>query len=308
MNVLITGGAGFIGSNLVDGYLEKGHEVIVVDDLSSGKRQNLNSKTRFYQLDIQDQEIEKIFKEHEIYLVNHHAAQIDVRKSVSDPIFDAKINVFGLLNILENCIKYKVKKFILASSGGVLYGEPEDLPAREDYPLVPLSPYGVTKLMAEKYLHYYHQIHGLDYTILRYGNVYGPRQDPWGEAGVVAIFINKLLKREHPTIYGDGEQVRDYVYVGDVVRANLLATARESREAYNIGTGSPTSVNELLKRLQGIMGSDLDPIYEPKRSGEIYKNYVEAQKAKDGLGWEPEAEIDEGLRKTVEFFRKGLKG
>lgn len=306
MKILVTGGAGFIGSNLVDAYIKEGHEVIVVDDLSTGKLKNLNPEARFYRLDIQDPEIEGIFKEHKIDLVNHHAAQIDVRRSVSDPIYDAKINVLGLLNIIQNCIKYGVKKFILASSGGVLYGEPEILPAREDYPLIPLSPYGVTKLMAEKYLHYYHKIYGLDYTILRYSNVYGPRQDPFGEAGVIAIFINRLLKGEHPTIFGDGEQLRDYVYVADVTRANLLATTRGDGEAYNIGTGIATSVNDLLEKLQVIMGCHLDPVYETKRPGEIYRSYLDYRKVREGLGWEPEIGIDDGLRRTVEYFRKGV--
>ncbi|HAV43633.1 TPA: UDP-glucose 4-epimerase [bacterium] len=302
MNVLVTGGAGFIGSNLVDAYLGRGDDVVIVDDLSSGKKENINPKAKFYHLDIQDPGIEEIFKEHKIDLVNHHAAQIDVRKSVVDPILDARINIIGLLNILQNCIQYGTKKVIFASSGGVVYGEPEILPAREDYPLIPLSPYGVTKLTTEKYLYYYHNTYGLDYTILRYGNVYGPRQDPYGEAGVIAIFINKLLKRETPTIYGDGEQVRDYIYVGDVVKANLLVSAEGSTEAFNIGTGIPTSVNKLLKKVQGVMDCYLDPIYGPKRPGEIYRSYLECQKAKEYLGWTAEVGLEEGLKKTLEFF------
>jgi UDP-glucose 4-epimerase len=302
MRVLVTGGAGFIGSNLVDAYLDEGHEVIIIDDLSTGKRENINPRATFYKMDIQDPRIEEVFREEKIELVNHHAAQIDVRRSIKDPIFDAKVNVVGLLNLLERSVKYRVKKFIFASSGGVVYGEGDTLPAKETHPLDPLSPYGITKLIAEHYLHYYHTTHHLDYTVLRYGNIYGPRQDPSGEAGVVAIFINNILKGKEPVIFGDGEQLRDYVYIEDAVRANLLCTTKGEGEVFNLGTGVGTSVNALLERIQEIMGTELQPTYKPRREGEIYRNYLDSTKAREILGWQTRVDLDEGLRRTVKFF------
>jgi UDP-glucose 4-epimerase len=304
MKVLITGGAGFIGSNLVDGYLTEGYEVVVVDDLSTGKRENVNPKATFYEIDIQNPALEEVFKKEKIDIVNHHAAQIDVRRSVKDPIFDAKVNVIGLLNLLELCIKHDVKKFIFASSGGVIYGETENLPVKETHPLLPLSPYGITKMVAEHYLRYYYTVYNLNYTVLRYGNVYGPRQDPFGEAGVVAIFINNLLEGKEPVIFGDGEQLRDYIYVEDIVRANLLCTARGNADIFNLGTGIGTSVNLLLHKLQRIMGTDLQPIYKPPREGEIYKNYIDSDKAAKILGWEAKISLEEGLKRTVDFFKR----
>ncbi len=229
MKILVTGGAGFIGSNLVDGFLAAGHEVVVVDNLSSGKRQNLNAGARFYELDIGDPGLGEVFARERFDLVNHHAAQIDVRHSVTDPQSDARTNILGLLNIMENCRRHGVRGVVFASSGGVVYGEPSRLPATETFPKGPLSPYGVSKLASEFYLCYYAQVMGIPYVTLRYGNVYGPRQDPHGEAGVVAIFGEKLLRGETPVIYGDGEQLRDYVFVGDVVRANLLAIGAPGR-------------------------------------------------------------------------------
>ncbi len=223
MKVLVTGGAGFIGSHIVDKLIEEGYEVIVVDDLSSGKEKNINKKAKFYRLNIQDSGLESVFQKEEPDYVNHHAAQIDVRRSVSYPILDAKINVLGTINLLQNCLKYKTRKVIFASSGGAIYGEQQVFPAPENHPLRPISPYGITKLVAEHYLYYYKTIYELDYMSLRYANVYGPRQDPFGEAGVIAIFIKKMLNEEQAIINGDGEQTRDFVYVEDVARANLLA-------------------------------------------------------------------------------------
>lgn len=304
MKVLVTGGAGFIGSNIVDAYLDKGYDVVIIDDLSTGKRENINPRATFYELDIQDEAIEEVFSKERIDIVNHHAAQIDVRSSIKDPIFDARINVIGLLNILERCVKYKIKKFIFASSGGVIYGEPETLPAKESHPLIPLSPYGITKLIAEHYLHYYYTIHQLDYTIFRYGNIYGPHQDPHGEAGVIAIFINALLNGRKPVIFGVGEQLRDYVYIEDIVRANLISTKIKGRGIFNLGTGIGTSVNALLNRIQKIMGTDLKPIYRPKRAGEIYKNYLDSTRAREFLGWQAKVDLDEGLKRTIDFFVK----
>ncbi len=313
MKILVTGGAGFIGSNLVDGLLAAGHEVVVVDNLSSGKRINLNPAARFYELDIGDPGLSDVFAREGIDLVSHHAAQIDVRHSVADPQFDARTNILGLLNILENCRRYEIKGVVFASSGGVVYGEPSQLPATETFPKGPLSPYGVSKLASEFYLCYYAQVMGLPYVTLRYGNVYGPRQDPHGEAGVVAIFGEKLLRGETPVIYGDGDQVRDYVFVEDVVRANLLALQRLlgpvcgaapggcaiNDFAFNIGTGQGASVNELFTLLKEITGFQGEATHGPERTGELRRIYLDAGKARDVLGWTPQFSFKEGLRRTV---------
>lgn len=318
MRILVTGGAGFIGSNVVDALLEEGHEVVVVDNLTSGKRENLNPAARFYEMDICDPGLEDVFRQERFDYVNHHAAQIDVRHSVADPVDDARTNILGLLNILENCRKYGVKGVIFASSGGVVYGDPSRLPVTENHPKGPQSPYGVSKLTSEFYLAYYAAVMNLPYIALRYANVYGPRQDPHGEAGVVAIFGLKMLKGETPVIYGDGEQVRDYVYVGDVVRANLLALRRlqEGRLscrdggcaindfAYNIGTGSGTTVNRLFNMLKEITGFTGEPEYGRERKGELRRVYLDASKAKSELGWEPQVDLREGLRLTVNYLSK----
>lgn len=271
--ILVTGGAGFIGSQVVDALIDKGYRVVVVDDLSTGKEENLNPKAQFCRMDICDHKLREIFAK-EIKWVNHHAAQIDVRKSVADPKEDACINIHGLPNILENCVRYRVKGVVFASSGGVVYGEPVKLPVAENYAKRPLSPYGVSKLCSEYYLYYYHRVHGLPYIALRYGNVYGPRQDPYGEAGVVAILTGKMLAGETPTIFGDGKQLRDYVFVEDIAKANLLAMRSLERasspnsiddQAYNIGTGVGTSVNELFAHLKEIIGFQGRASYGPER-------------------------------------------
>ena len=319
MKILVTGGAGFIGSNLVDGLLGAGHEVAVVDNLSSGKRENLNPGARFYDLDIGDRGLQEVFARERFDLVDHHAAQIDVRHSVVDPQFDARTNILGLLNIMENCRRYGVRGVVFASSGGVVYGEPARLPAVETFPKGPLSPYGVSKLASEFYLCYYAQVIGIPYLTMRYGNVYGPRQDPHGEAGVVAIFGEKLLRGETPVIYGDGEQLRDYVFVGDVVRANLLAMERLAGGvcgadpggcaindfAFNIGTGCGASVNELFAILKEITGFQGEADHGPERAGELRRVYLDASKARQSLGWEPQVTLREGLRRTVESLQQG---
>ena len=303
MKILVTGGAGFIGSNVVDAYIEKGYEVVVVDDLSSGKKENLNKKAKFYKLDICDKALEEVFEEG-IDIVNHHAAQVDVRKSIADPAFDARINIEGSLNILENCRKYKIKKIIFASSGGVIYGECGSVPPNEDSPISPISPYGVSKYAMECYLSSYEKIYGLKYTALRYGNVYGPRQDPYGEAGVVAIFSGKMLNNEEVNIFGDGEQVRDYVYVGDVVKANILCLENSDNEIFNIGTGKSTSVNRLFSEMKELTHYSKEAVYKPARPGELMRSSLDVGKAEQKLGWKAEVNLREGLKNTIEFFRE----
>ncbi|MFB6286683.1 MAG: NAD-dependent epimerase/dehydratase family protein, partial [Candidatus Bipolaricaulia bacterium] len=282
--VLVTGGAGFVGSHVVDAYLEAGYRVIALDDLSSGKRSNLRDDVPFYEADLNDPSVVEILRSEGVAWINHHAAQIDVRHSVADPGNDARINIHGLLNLLEAAVETGVQGVVFVSSGGVVYGEPDELPVGETYPKGPLSPYGVSKLAAEYYLYCYHRVHGLPYTALRYGNVYGPRQDPHGEAGVVAIFSGLLLEGKPPTIFGDGEQLRDYVYVGDVAQANLQAQRRLEagppapssldEPAYNVGTGQGTSVNELFHRLASITGFSGAPDHGAERTGELRRIYL----------------------------------
>ena len=315
--ILITGGAGFIGSHVVDALIETGHRVVVVDDLSTGRAENLHPQAKFYQMDLCDPELVKVFSEEGIEWVNHHAAQIDVRKSVEDPLEDARINLQGLLHLLELARTHGVKGIVFASSGGVVYGEPQKLPVPEEHPKAPLSPYGVSKLASEYYLLYYARVHGLPYIALRYGNVYGPRQDPHGEAGVVAIFIGRMLQGRTPTIYGSGEQLRDYVYVEDVARANLRALEALQRgldpprsldeQAYNIGTGVGTSVNELFRTLKGLTGFSGEARHGPPRSGELFQIYLDASKAARELKWEPTVSLEEGLYRTVKYFQERLR-
>jgi len=308
MKILITGGAGFIASNICDAYIKAGHKVVVVDNLSSGKKVNLNPKAKFYRVDICDKKkINDIFKKEKPDMVNHHAAQIDVRKSVSDPMFDAGVNIIGTLNLLENSILYKVKKFIFASSGGVMYGEcGRILPTETKIP-EPLSPYGVAKRTVEIYLNYYAKTYGLNYLALRYGNVYGPRQDPHGEAGVVAIFSRRMLKGENVVIFGDGECVRDYVYVEDVARANLLAMERLENDTVNIGTAIGTSVNGLFEKMKVTSGYSKEAIHEAPRPGDLKKSILNYSKASTLLDWEPSVPLEKGLEKTIEYFRNELE-
>ncbi|MGC8594696.1 MAG: NAD-dependent epimerase/dehydratase family protein [Candidatus Kryptoniota bacterium] len=303
MKILVTGGAGFIGSNIVDALISNGHEVSVVDDLSSGSIENLNPLAKFYQLDVRDQSVEKIFKENQFDIVNHHAAQMDVRKSVADPIFDASVNIVGSLNLLQNSLKYGVKKIIFASTGGAIYGEQDYFPADESHPTRPLSPYGIAKLSVEKYLFYYKVVHGLEHVILRYANIYGPRQNPHGEAGVVAIFASKMLAGEQPVINGDGKQTRDYTFVGDVVRANLLALDYNGSEIFNIGTGKETDVNHLFLKLRELTHSQCEEKHGAAKAGEQMRSVIDYSKAERMLGWKPEVSLENGLKITVEYFR-----
>lgn len=302
--ILVTGGAGFIGSHIVNAYLEQGHQVCVVDNLSTGSKANLNPKVKFYKVDIKDaMKLQKVFNLERPQIINHQAAQKDVRKSVEDPIFDARVNILGSLNLMQLAIKFKVKKFIFASSGGAIYGEAKTIPTPEDYPPAPVSPYGVAKLTVEKYLDYYQHEFKLPYISLRYANVYGPRQDPKGEAGVVAIFVGKLSRNEACTIHGDGKNTRDYIYVGDVVEANIISTEKEIVGAYNIGTGLETDVNELSKKIIEATGSKTKPTHGPAKPGEQRRSCLEINLAKKELGWEPKVELGEGIEKTVEWFK-----
>ncbi len=303
MKILVTGGAGFVGSHIVDSLVSEGRDIIVLDDLSAGKREHVNKKAKFYKADLNDARLEKIFQKEKIDVVIHQAAQVNVRTSLSDPAFDAKVNISGSLNLLE-CCKGRIEKFIYASSGGAVYGEPKYLPVDEEHPIKPLSPYGASKYIAEKYLQVYNEIYGLDYAVLRYGNVYGPRQSGEGEAGVVAIFINEMLRGERPTINGDGTQTRDFVYVSDVARANLLAVEKSKNEVYNIGTGKETSVNEIFGTIKKILKKDIKPRYAPPVKGEVRRIYLNVEKAERKLGWKPEVKLEEGIKKLLEYMRQ----
>ncbi len=297
MKILVTGGAGFIGSHVVDAYVAAGHRVTALDNLSTGKKANVNRGARFVRGDIRDAALGKLFKRERFDVVNHHAAQMDVRRSVNDPLFDAGVNILGLLNLLELSRANGVKKFILAASGGTYYGECRR-PAREEDPPRPLSPYGITKLAGEHYLRAYRALHGLKFTVLRYGNVYGPRQDPHGEAGVVAIFCNRLLSGEPVFIYGDGRQQRDYIYVGDVARVNLKALRRAEGESLNIGTGKATDVNRLFAVLSACHPGVSSFQYKPARPGELFRSCLNASKAARVLGWKARVSIENGLKET----------
>lgn len=306
--VLVTGGAGFIGSHVATAYLEAGYEVTIVDNLSSGKRVNLPEGAEFIEADIRDSEIGDLIRTRRFDIINHHAAQIDVRVSVADPRLDASINVDGLLNLLEGARAGGVRRFIYVSSGGVVYGEPDVRPTPELAPKLPESPYGVTKLAGEQYLYYYHRVHGLEYVSLRYSNVFGPRQDPHGEAGVVAIFSTRILDDRPLTIFGDGEQTRDYVYVGDVVAANMLVTRADLPPArslddrgFNVGTGRETSVNELAKLLARAAGEEVEIVHAEPRSGELRHSSLDAGRIRS-LGWTPATTLEDGLRETYEWI------
>jgi UDP-glucose 4-epimerase len=302
--ILVTGGAGFIGSHLVDALIGQGHQVFIIDNLSTGQKQNINPKAKFYELDIQDDQVENVFKENAFDYVFHTAAQINLRKSVEDPIFDAKANILGGLNILEHCKKYKIKKIIFSSTGGALYGDAEIVPTPETYLAKPISPYGVAKLTIENYLHYYQQVFNLNYTILRYANVYGPRQNSQSEAGVVSIFINKILNGEQPVINGEGKQTRDYVFVADVVRANLAAMQSEPVGIYNVATEKQTNVNQIFQLVAANLPENkAEEKHGPAMPGEQKVSCLDISKIKKELGWQPEVDLAEGIKITAEWFR-----
>jgi UDP-glucose 4-epimerase len=302
VRVLVTGGAGFIGSHVADHLLKRGHEVAVVDNLSTGKRKNVPEGARFYEMDIRTDCLE-VFEEFRPEALSHQAAQMDVRRSVREPDFDAEVNVLGTIRLLQNCVEYGVEQVIFASTGGAVYGEQKEFPAPENHPQYPISPYGVSKLAGERYLHFYCIQHRLPYVALRYANVYGPRQDPHGEAGVVAIFCGNLAANQASAINGTGEQTRDYVYVGDVARANLLALESEVPSgAYNIGTGIETSVNKLYEILLEASGRELPPKHGPAKPGEQLRSCVDPSKAARYLEWQPEVDLASGLTMTLRFF------
>lgn len=302
MRVLLTGGAGFIGSHIADHLLVRGHEVAIVDDLSAGKRENVPGGALFYERDIRSACAE-VFEEFAPQALCHQAAQMDVRRSVREPDFDAEVNVIGTLRLLENCIKHDVRRVVFASTGGAVYGEQREFPASEDHPHHPVSPYGVSKLAGERYLHFYRTQYGISYAALRYANVYGPRQDPHGEAGVVAIFCGNLAAGRASSINGTGGQTRDYVYVEDVARANVLALEGEAPSgAYNIGTGIETSVNELYELLRETSGKDLPPAHNPAKPGEQLRSSIDPTKASQVLNWSPETKLATGLKQTLGFF------
>jgi len=303
MKILVTGGAGFIGSNIVDELIGRKHKVVIVDNLATGNIKNVNKKAKFYKVSVCDKKkIDDIFKKEKIDIVIHHAAQLDVRKSVADPCFDADVNIKGTLNILEACKNTKVKKIIFASSGGTIYGECGTKAPDEKSFANPLSPYGVAKLSVEHYIKAYSALYGLKYTILRYANVYGPRQDVNGEAGVVAIFIGRMTANKEVFIFGNGKQLRDYVYVKDVVSANIKSLTKGNNEVINIGTQKTFSVNQLVKELSAITNYKNKPVFKPKRNGELFKSFLNISKAKKVLNWEPKVSIKEGLKNTVNYF------
>lgn len=301
--ILVTGGAGFIGSNVVDRFIELVHQVIIVDDLSTGFKKNLNPKARFYQIDIRSKDVEKIFKKEKPEVLCHHAAQVDLRRSLLDPITDAEINILGSLNLLYLCLKYKVKKVIFASTAGV-YGEQHYFPADENHPQRPVSPYGMAKLVIERYLAFYKERYGIDYVTLRYSNVFGPRQRPKGEAGVVAVFCERLLNQKKAVINGDGKQTRDFVYVSDVVESNVLALDYPESDIFNIATGKETDINSLFRLIKNEASSSQKEIHGPAVEEEQKRSCLDISKAKKLLRWEPEYSLEEGIKKTINFYRK----
>jgi len=311
MKIVVTGGAGFIGSHVADACVEAGHKVVVLDDLSRGDRRNLHPKARFYEIDICDPEVREVFLDERPDILNHHAAQISVSDSVKDPARDAQVNVLGTVNLLEAAAAAGTRGVIFASTGGAMYGEIEGIPADEDTPRQPISPYAVSKISAEFYLGYYRRQHGIRYTTLRYANVYGPRQSPHGEAGAVAIFATAALSGRAPRLFaarqvGDAGGIRDYVYVGDVVRANLLALERGDDDVFNIATAAGTATADLYRLVATAVEFQGAPEFAPPRPGDLLRSVISCRKAERVLGWRPETSLQEGVRKTVEYFRGQL--
>ena len=302
MNILVTGGAGFIGSHIVDAYLKLGHRVVILDNLSTGRQENIAREAVFHEMDLLDPQVKKLLKDEKIEIINHHAAQISVTHSVSHPEEDANINILGSIKLLEAAQSCDVKQFIFASTGGAIYGLQDVFPADENHSCRPESPYAISKFSVENYLSFYQKVYGLDTTILRYSNVYGPRQDPHGEAGVVAIFCQQLLNQSQPLIFGDGEQTRDFVSVQDVAQANVLALTHSLTGLYNIGTGKETTVNELFLNIAKMAGNNVSPKHAPARKGELQRSVISPGKFQEKTGWRPEMALNLGLGQTYEYF------
>ncbi len=301
MKVLVTGGAGFIGSHIVDKLIDNNYEVVVVDNLSTGNINNINPTAKFYNLDILHPDFETVFIEEHPYIVIHHAAQIDIQTSLKNPAFDAEVNILGTIRLLDYCTKYKVQKIIYASSAAV-YGDPRYLGVDEKHPVAPISFYGVSKHTPEHYIKVFCHLTNMSYTILRYANVYGPRQDPKGEGGVVSIFTDKLLNNQAPVIFGDGEQTRDFIYVKDIATANLQALKRGNNEIMNISCNTQTTVNKLFSAMQKIVGKGTKPVFKDPRPGDIIHSYLDNTKAKKLLEWNPKFDLHEGLKETIEYY------
>jgi UDP-glucose 4-epimerase len=306
LNILLTGGAGFIGSHVAEAYIERGHKMVILDDLSTGKIENIPPQAVFYKLDLLDPKVETIFKKENIQAINHHAAQISVTRSVADPVFDAEVNIVGSLKLLGLAVENKVEHVLFASTGGAIYGEQDYFPADENHPCRPLSPYGLSKYSVENYLSFYKDTHGLPATILRYSNVYGPRQDPHGEAGVVAIFCKLLNRNLPPVIFGDGEQTRDFVSVFDVAQANVTMMENKICGIYNVGTGKETSVNTLTETLVRLSGKKIQPKYEAPRPGEQRRSVIDYKNIHEAIDWTPKVSLEEGLMATSDYFSKGV--
>jgi UDP-glucose 4-epimerase len=306
MKICVTGGAGFIGSHLADRLVDRGDEVVIIDNLLTGNRQWVSPKARFLEMDIRDPKIPKLFEQERFELLIHFAAQMDIRTSTRDPKFDADINILGTLNLFESARQTGVQQVVFSSTGGALYGDASVMPTPEDYPAWPVSPYGVAKLTVEHYLYYYKTVFHLPSLILRFANVYGPRQNPHGEANVVAIFIQKLLNGEQPIINGDGTQTRDYLYVGDLVDAAMRGIEQGAEGTYNLGTTIETDVNHIFDRLVVLSGVPKDPAFGPAKEGEQMRSQLAIAKAERELGWKPQTSLDLGLKQTVEFFREHL--
>jgi len=305
--ILVSGGAGFIGSHLVDRLVEEGHQVVIADNLSTGKLRNINPAATFHHTDITQQSIHEVFHREQPEIVFHMAAQTSVVESTKDSLKDCQINANGTLRLLEACKIYGIDQFIYSSTGGALYGNPKVTPCPETTPITPMSPYGVSKYVGEQYIELFNRLNHLNYTILRYGNVYGPRQDPHGESGVIAIFSQLMLDGKNPRIFGDGLQERDFIYVSDIVDANLKAISSSTHTAFNIGTGNATNLHVVYEGLKTIIGFSGQPEYHPARPGEVFSISLECDKAARTLGWTPSIELQEGLEKTVEFFKRRIE-
>ncbi|HNZ86255.1 MAG TPA: NAD-dependent epimerase/dehydratase family protein [bacterium] len=301
MKILVTGGAGFVGSHLVDKLINDKHEVVIIDDLSTGKKEFINKFATFYKTDIRNKKISKIFDKHNFDIVYHIAAQKSVPYSLKNPIEDADINILGALNLLDNCVKYKIEKIIFTSTGGAIYDAADFFPTNEECEAKPLSPYAVSKFAIEKYLNFYQKVHGLNYVIIRPANIYGPRQDPHGEAGVIAIFISNLLQNKQCYING-GDQSRDFVYVKDVVNALILAQ-KAKNEIYNIGTSNDISIINLYEKIRKLTNSNLTPEYKPSIKGEVVKSQLSSKKIKEQIGWTPKISLNDGILETIEYFK-----